>query len=175
MNSPTFPFLPTSMAVDRRGWQASRRAHRRMGARRTVARALAVVIAALVAALSLTIGSAASAASPPRVYMYDPGATCWASATSPDFRVRTPVIFGIDYRTGYGNDSQWVRFKARVVHNTTGATYVPGSWSGWSVAYDNLSAAYSGEQTVSAPRIAWSGQLFRVVVDVEWWSGSQRL
>ena len=141
---------------------------------RTRAAAMAV-IALVITAIPLVSATAASAVSVPLFYTTNPGATCWAySSSSVNFVVKAPTIYAIDYQPGAGNDWQWVRFRSRVV-DQSGMTVQPvGAWSPWAPAYDNSPAAYSGNQTIGIVKDN-PGTGYRVMIDVEWWSQTERL
>jgi hypothetical protein len=105
----------------------------------------------------------------------EPGATCWVYPSAVRFVTRTtPTIYAIDYWPGYGNDWQWVHFRSRVVDNTSGVTVWTGPWSPWAAAYDNSPATYSGQESITVMKASMSST-YRVMIDIEWWSQTERL
>ncbi len=142
---------------------------------RGIRRAAALpVIGLAIVVMTLVSAPAASAVSAPVAYVTEPGATCWAYPMVVNFAVKPPTIYAIDFRSGYGNDWQWVHFRSRVVDYFTGVTVKTGGWSDWAPAYDGSGAVYSGTQSIGVSRASLSSR-YRVKVDVEWWSQTERL
>src|SRR5215813_4085850 len=71
-----------------------------------------------------------------------------------------------DYQPGYGNGSQWVHFRSRIVDSASGVTVQTGPWGGWALAYDGSAAVYSGEQSIGVQRATLNSR-YRVMIDTE--------
>ncbi|HUP16765.1 MAG TPA: hypothetical protein VM848_12035 [Acidimicrobiia bacterium] len=101
----------------------------------------------------------------------EPGTSCTAYGTWPSrvAAAKSPTVGGIDYTPGLGNDSQWVRFRTRLVNSS--GTYATHRWSGWAVARDNQSAVWSGTQYLYMTGLS----SYWMMVDIEWWNSTQRL
>jgi hypothetical protein len=102
----------------------------------------------------------------------EPGATCWVRGfPTRDVYQVTPTIYAHNYYAGAGNDAQWVHFRTKLVDTFSRQTLAYTGWSGWSKAWDNSPAPFSGQQS-----LRFTGRnSFVVQVDVEWWNSTTRL
>lgn len=55
-----------------------------------------------------------------------------------------PAIYAINYRAGFGNDFQPVRYRVFIVDRFTNRTVATSGWSGTAWAADNSPARFSG-------------------------------
>ena len=141
---------------------------------KTFARSIVVI---LVAVLALQVIAAPAA----HAYVYSSGGApgtsrvyrgaCRFMRTNLNGWLRTvtdpPDIYARNYRYGYGNDSQYVRYRAFLVNAYTGATVDSTGYTAWTLARDNAPAQFTGYTVFDA---YWRGNY---VVDyrIEWWAG----
>lgn len=78
-----------------------------------------------------------------------------------------PAIYARNRRSGYGNDSQLVRYRAFLVDAWTGDTISSTNYTSWARAYDNRPANFLGNTYFDA---GWRGNY---VIDyrIEWRRG----
>ncbi|MBC9820812.1 hypothetical protein [Terrabacter sp. MAHUQ-38] len=90
----------------------------------------------------------------------------WGTTGVLQMTAPAPTVYARNYRAGAGNDGAYVRYAVYFVDARTGAVLNRTGWSGWSYAYDNRPAAFSGAAMYSPD---WRGSY---VVDyrIEWWA-----
>jgi hypothetical protein len=77
-----------------------------------------------------------------------------------------PTVYARDYRAGAGNDGAYVRYVAYLMDARTRAILASTAYSGWSYAYDNRPAAFSGAAQFSPD---WRGS-YLIGYGIEWWA-----
>ena len=81
-----------------------------------------------------------------------------------DVTTAAPRIYAPNLRAGGGNDSAWVRYQLLVVDNNRNLVDA-STYSGWSAAYDNQAASFTG----SNPTFMNIPNYSRVFIVVEWY------
>ncbi|GAA5019342.1 hypothetical protein GCM10023258_06890 [Terrabacter aeriphilus] len=137
-------------------------------------------LARLLAAVALVVAAVLATVTPASAAIYDgrgtfgayvaPQIDCrhkiWVATGVLQMTIPAPTVYAHNYRAGAGNDGAYIRYAAYVVDAWTGGVLYRTGWSGWSYAYDNRAAAFSGAATYSPD---WRGNY---VVDyrIEWWA-----
>ncbi|MCW2637546.1 MAG: hypothetical protein JWQ99_3913 [Blastococcus sp.] len=75
-----------------------------------------------------------------------------------------PTIYARNYRSGGGNDWQYVRYSIALIDAASGAVLQQTGYSGAAVAWDNAPARFSGQTSLLAN---WRGN-YRMLVTIEW-------
>jgi hypothetical protein len=75
-----------------------------------------------------------------------------------------PTIYATNYRTGWGNDAQYVRYSVMLIDYDSGVTLQSTGYSGIAVAWDNSPAQFSGSTSFSAR----APGNYRVLFNIEW-------
>lgn len=81
-----------------------------------------------------------------------------------------PVIYATNYRPGWGNDSQYVRYSVTLIDYDTGTPLQQSGYSGIAVARDNVAAQFSGTTLFNAR----TPGNYRILFTIEWLDSSGR-
>jgi hypothetical protein len=138
--------------------------------RRSVKRRIAVLVSALV------MGLLFMTASPAEAYTSASGQIGPSTTLKPlcqqringyvNLQAKGPQVYAYNYRSGGGNDVQWVRYYVRAVDDYGRIAQTSG-WSAWVLASDNVPATWSGvtDLTVNA-----NGRFYKLDYVIEWYN-----
>jgi hypothetical protein len=162
--------MTTSLRQRLQPWSRRTRSHR-------TARRLASVAVAAAVVIPIAGASAAQAVTMDRVgapgtyttYQASCESRLFANSRVVSMSAPPPRVFARNNRAGAGNDWSWVRYRAMVRNESTGALVVASGYSGWSYATDVSPATWSGWDSF---QVAGSSVPYRILYIIEWWNST---